>query len=206
MEYKAEVVAARERKFLCRNFEPLSKSVKRACSPQTFRKVTGYGGNFGVFPDSSPVCQNDTPTSPGCPWCYSVNLDVPVLDLASGWMEKDLWLKFELACKSEVVNGYLQQWRSMLPIKDMTRGYNSRYNINEGPRHDFTQDDYENPPVSNECSSSHTMEEGKRDDFTRDDHEEPPVPNVFGNADPMSPRIQLADMVIRHQLPNASLA
>lgn len=94
----------------------------------------------------------------------------------------------------------------MLPIKDMTRGYNSRCNINEGPRHDFTQDDYENPPVSNGCSSGPEMDEGKRDDFTRDDHEEPPVPNVFGNADPMSPRIQSADMVIRHQLPNASLA
>ena len=205
MEYKAKVVAARERKFPCRNFEPLSKRVKRAYSPQTFRNTTSYGGNFGVFPDSSPVCRTDTPTSPSCPCCYSVNLDVPVFDPASGWMEKDLWLSFELACKSEVVNGDLQQWRSVLPIKGMMSGYNSRYDINEGPRNDFTQDYHEDPPVSNGCSSGHKMNEGKRDDFTRDDYEEPPVPNgYFGNADLTSPRIQSADMVIRHELPNAS--
>ncbi|KAI6854334.1 hypothetical protein KC331_g17703 [Hortaea werneckii] len=68
----------------------------------------------------------------------------------------------------------------------MTSGYNSRYEINEGQRNDFAQDDHEESPVSNGCSSSHEMDEGKRNDFTRDDHDEPPVANgYFGNADPV---------------------
>ncbi|KAI6788737.1 hypothetical protein KC361_g8881 [Hortaea werneckii] len=153
MEYKAKVVAARERKFPWRNFEPISWSC-----------------------------------------CYDVELDVPIFGLPFDWIEKTPWLEFELACKSETTNGCLQQWRSMLPIKVITSGYSSSYEMNEGTRNDSTQDDHEEPPVSNGCSSSHEMDEVTRKDFTPDDHEEPPVDGYFRNADPMPLRIKPADM------------
>ena len=151
LEYKAKVVAARERKFPWGDFEPLSKSVRRASSPQIFRKAANCGGNLRVFPDSSPICQNDTPTSPELSCCYDINLDVPIFGLAFGRMEKTSWLEFELACKSEATNGCLQQWRFMLPIKVMTSGYSSIFEVDEGTRIDSTQDDYEEQPVSNDA-------------------------------------------------------
>ena len=86
--YKAQVVAARQSKLPFRNFQPLSKSVRRACSPQMFKKASSCGGNTRVFPDSSPECQNDFPISPGWSFGYGITLDVPIFGLAFGWMEK----------------------------------------------------------------------------------------------------------------------
>ncbi|KAI7233998.1 hypothetical protein KC330_g5056 [Hortaea werneckii] len=77
----------------------------------------------------------------------------------------------------------------------MTSGYNSRYEINEGQRNDFAQDDHEESPVSNGCSSSHEMDDGRRNDFTQHDHEELPVSNgYFGNVDitPLDDRVKNA--------------
>ena len=174
--HKAQVVAARERRLPFSSFQPLNKSVRRACSPQMLRRASSCGGNTRVFPDPSPKCQNDFAMSLGCAFCYGITLDVPISDLAVGWMEKRPWLRFEITCEGEGMNGCPGPWRFMVPIE-------------------IKKTDY---------SSSVEIDEGTWDVITQGGDEEVPSDGFPGYRPPL--RVEPADIVIQHQPSNALLA
>ena len=171
---------------------------RRACSPQKFRKATSCGGNTRVSPGLTHICQNDVTAMPDHP-CYGITFEVPIFNLPPGWMDSVLQLEFELTCKLEVTNGSQIQFVFKHPVRFATSDPSSG-SRNDGKTHDvFALGDCDNAQVSDEsfrrpyqCSNSILPE---------DDHENPRA-----TAPALPLWVKPAGRVIQYRSLNASFA